>query len=79
VIRLTVEDGGVAVEITDDGIGLPGTGASSPPGHRGLTSMRDHAAIAGGWLVVEPGGGGGTQVRFWLPRAQAGRDTSATR
>lgn len=59
--------GGVEVQIVDDGIGIAPGQAVSPPGHRGLTSMRDHAAVAGGRLDIDARVGGGTLVRFWLP------------
>jgi nitrate/nitrite-specific signal transduction histidine kinase len=70
-ISIAARDGGVEVEIVDDGTGIDRSTTTSPPGHRGLTSMGDHAAIAGGWLTIGPGERGGTQVRFWLPRSAA--------
>ena len=57
----------LVVTITDDGRG-PGEPQASP-GHRGLTSMRDRAAITGGGWEIGPGPEGGTRVSFWLPRA----------
>jgi signal transduction histidine kinase len=68
-IAIAARDGGVEIEIIDDGVGIDRSTAASPPGHRGLTSMADHAAIAGGWLTVGPGEEGGTRVQFWLPRS----------
>lgn len=59
--------GGVEISVTDDGVGLASETAVSPPGHRGLATMRDRAAIAGGWWRVEPVEPHGTRVRFWLP------------
>lgn len=66
-ISVAAADGGVQVAITDDGVGVDPETVRSPPGHRGLASMRDRAEIAGGWLRLEGDGGGGTTVRFWIP------------
>jgi PAS domain S-box-containing protein len=64
-------DGGLAVSVTDDGAGLPkvtqNVPQASPPGHHGLSSMRDRAAVAGGRLEISPGPTGGTTVHVWLP------------
>ncbi|NYD43790.1 GAF domain-containing protein [Nocardioides panaciterrulae] len=57
---------GVEVAISDDGVGLPEVERPSP-GHRGVRTMRDRAAVGGGWLRLEAGSPG-TTVRYWLPR-----------
>jgi signal transduction histidine kinase len=69
-ITVTNADDGVHVDITDDGVGLRDGDGQARPGHRGLQTMRDRAAVAGGWCRIGPApdGGGGTSVRFWLPR-----------
>jgi PAS domain S-box-containing protein len=68
---LSAVDGGAEVAVSDDGVGIdPGT-VSSPPGHRGLTTMRERVEIAGGWWRLERPEDGGTTVRFWLPGAVA--------
>jgi len=62
VIRLALADR-LLLEIVDDGVGLAaerGTGM-------GLLSMRERAAELGGICSIEPGTGGGTCVRAWLP------------
>ena len=64
-IRLRVNDA-LHLEITDDGIGLPGE-------HRmgmGLLSMRERASELGGTCVVEPAVAGGTRVYACLPLAK---------
>ena len=68
-VRLEEGDGGLAVTITDDGAGFePDRARASPrPGHLGLTSMHERAAMADGWCRVDSRPGGGTTVRFWLP------------
>jgi len=67
VVTVRRADGGVEVEVADDGIGIEASDLEVRPGHRGLSDMRDRAAIAGGWVVVERRPEGGTRVRLWLP------------
>ncbi|MEJ7794942.1 MAG: ATP-binding protein [Nocardioides sp.] len=67
VVTVRRADGGVEVEVADDGIGIEPGDLEVRPGHRGLSDMRDRAAIAGGRVVVERRPGGGTRVRLWLP------------
>ena len=66
-ITVSQRDDGVLVVVADDGIGPPATGVQERPGHRGVPDMRDRAAVAGGWLRIEPGPEGGTRVLVWLP------------
>lgn len=63
--------GGVEIAVADDGVGAGQDTWVSPPGHRGLGTMRDRAAVVGGWLRLEAAPGGGTVVRFWLPGEEA--------
>lgn len=67
-VRVVVgsRDDGLLVTVTDDGIGLD-VSAASEPGHRGVTTMADRAAVAGGTCSVLPGEHGGTAVTVWLP------------
>ena len=60
-------DGGLRVRVKDDGLGIPEDVKSSPPGHLGISAMRERAALAGGWLEASPAPGGGTQVEFFIP------------
>jgi signal transduction histidine kinase len=49
-VRLEEADGGLLVRVSDDGVGfLPGLVERRPAGHLGLISMREQAAMAGGW------------------------------
>jgi PAS domain S-box-containing protein len=71
-IRLEEADSGVLVRVSDDGIGfLPGLAERRPAGHLGLVSMREQAAMAGGWCRVASAPGMGTTVELWLPRPPA--------
>jgi PAS domain S-box-containing protein len=62
-------DGGLAVHVADDGVGLGRGPMRSAPGHHGVTGMRDRASLAGGEVVLADRPGGGALVSLWLPRA----------
>lgn len=70
-VELAAVRGGVELVIADDGCGLDPARASSPPGHRGLATMRDRAALAGGTWQLERTEPKGTTVRVWLPGASS--------
>jgi len=60
--------GGTQIRIRDDGRGLPPEfGSTPPPGHMGLTVMRERARLAGGWWRIGSPARGGTEVEFWVP------------
>jgi signal transduction histidine kinase len=62
----------VLARVSDDGVGfLPGLVGRRPAGHLGLISMREQAAMAGGWCRVASAPGMGTTVELWLPRPEA--------
>jgi PAS domain S-box-containing protein len=65
-ISLEERDNGFFVRIEDNGVGFD-TQGSPRPGQIGLASMREGAAIAGGWCRVQSAPGSGTQVEIWLP------------
>jgi signal transduction histidine kinase len=62
-------DGGVIVEVADDGTGFVVDECLYVPGHLGLLAMKERAQLAGGWcrIVSEPGEG--ARVEFWIPTA----------
>jgi PAS domain S-box-containing protein len=71
-VRLEEVEGGVLARVSDDGVGfLPGLVGRRPAGHLGLISMREQAAMAGGWCRVASAPGMGTTVELWLPRPEA--------
>ncbi|MGO9340448.1 MAG: two-component regulator propeller domain-containing protein [Terracidiphilus sp.] len=59
----------IALEVRDDGQGFQ-VGEALPPGHYGLTGMRERAAVIGGTLDVisEPGAGTTVRLRFTAKR-----------
>jgi signal transduction histidine kinase len=63
-VSLRAEDGGVVVEVVDDGVGLDGQQREGV----GLRSMRERASELGGSCDVTAGPAGGTQVHVRLPR-----------
>lgn len=67
--RATVEawesEGSVMLRIADDGRGFDV--AAVPPGHLGLTTMRERAERAGGSLQVASSPGGGTTISVRVP------------
>jgi signal transduction histidine kinase len=69
-ISISIEgrNGGVWVQVADDGVGFDVDSAShSEPGHIGLVSMRERAESAGGWWRVTSEPGQGSSVEFWMP------------
>jgi signal transduction histidine kinase len=62
VVDVAPVDGGLYVEVTDDGRG----GAHPGPG-TGLQGLADRLAALGGDLQVDSPSGGGTRVRAVLP------------
>lgn len=60
-------DGGVRVEVSDDGTGFVVAESVRVPGHIGLVAMRERAQLAGGWYRIESEPGAGTRVEFWVP------------
>jgi signal transduction histidine kinase len=68
-------EGGVALEIRDDGRGFDAR--LDRPGHYGLESMRTRAEEAGALLTIASAPGRGTVVRVELPHANGGNDNRA--
>ncbi|HLK72688.1 MAG TPA: sensor histidine kinase [Streptosporangiaceae bacterium] len=67
-VVIRYDDGGVVVEVTDDG---RGTGSKHSGGGHGLAGMRERVSLLGGELSAGPRAGGGYQVVARLP-AEAG-------
>jgi PAS domain S-box-containing protein len=67
LVRVGSRDGGLSVDVADDGVGLGGGPPRSAPGHHGVTGMRDRASVAGGEVRFTDRPEGGTLVSLWLP------------
>jgi signal transduction histidine kinase/ligand-binding sensor domain-containing protein len=62
----------IALEVRDDGRGFRAEGeVAPPPGHYGLTGMKERAAVIGGTLEVTSEPGVGTTVRLRTAAAKA--------
>ncbi|MFI7587053.1 ATP-binding protein [Spongisporangium articulatum] len=68
-VRIAAEpaDGGITLSVIDDGVGIGDGDLTSAPGHRGLTTMRDRAAMIGGRCLLRAGEPNGTVMELWLP------------
>jgi signal transduction histidine kinase len=70
IVRVTLQDrdGGVWMEIEDDGVGFePQRAVVAAPGHLGLAAIRERAEMAGGWCSLQSLPGAGTCLQVWLP------------
>lgn len=65
-VALSEHQGGLEVEIADDGQGFDPS-APRRPKHFGLSDMEDRAAVVDGWCRVDSAPGKGTKVRMWVP------------
>jgi signal transduction histidine kinase len=61
-VRVAREDGVVAVEVSDDGVG-----GADPAAGSGLRGLLDRVAALDGQLEVESPPGSGTKVRARIP------------
>ncbi len=66
-VRIFGVNGGIEVEIADDGTGFVVAESLFLPGHLGLVAMRERAQLAGGWCRFDSEPGAGTRVTFWVP------------
>ena len=78
IIHLAREEGGLVLEIVDDGVGIDLDAATRPKSH-GLLGMRERALLLGGTLKVQRGVNQvGTCVEAFLPLQAAQADVAAT-
>ncbi|HWJ95599.1 MAG TPA: CHASE3 domain-containing protein [Telluria sp.] len=74
-VALSREADGIALEVADDGIGIPPDALSGTKSH-GLLGMRERALLLGGSLTVKRGGNGaGTCVLAFIPAGEAAPET----
>ena len=81
VVTIAGQDGGVLVQVQDDGVGFTGEiPRVSARGHMGISSMRERSELQGGWCEISSLAGGGTTVRVWVPdTSERPVDTNAGR
>jgi signal transduction histidine kinase len=70
MVSVDVVNGGLHVEVSDDGTGFVVAESVHLPGHLGLLAMRERAQLAGGWCQIESEPGAGGKVEFWIPLSQ---------
>lgn len=68
LVSAGVVDGGIKVEIVDDGAGFVVAESVHMPGHLGLLAMRERAQLAGGTFRIDSEPGAGARVEFWVPQ-----------
>jgi signal transduction histidine kinase len=86
LVTVTRRDGGLLVQVQDDGVGFAGEiPRVSGRGHMGISSMRERAELQGGRCEISSLPGGGTTVRVWVPETPdpsigttAARETSGS-
>ena len=65
-VRLDRRNGGLELEVLDDGIGIDPSAPESQPG-LGLRTMAHRCSLLGGRLTVEKTKRGGTHIACWIP------------
>ncbi len=72
LVRVALEGSAahVALEVCDDGVGLPEGAERTRPGHLGLIGMRERARAIGAQLALSPSEEGGTRVVITWPGAR---------
>ena len=68
IVTLRGDQHGVEIVVADNGIAVDTETFVSARGHRGLATMRDRAAVVGGWCTIEPTPPHGCTVRVFVPR-----------
>jgi len=64
------EQGGIVLNISDDGIGFDPQNSKTGDGRLGLRSMRERAALLGGELIINSSRGEGTLIHLFVPIQQ---------
>jgi PAS domain S-box-containing protein len=70
-VHVSTEGDGLLLNIRDDGQGFDprDRGIPAEPGHIGLVSMTERAALVGGWCRIDSTRGIGTTVSLWVPHS----------
>ena len=61
------DEGGVLVDVSDNGKGFVVAESVRVPGHIGLLAVKERTQLAGGWCRIESEPGAGTRIEFWVP------------
>ncbi len=79
-VELTIRNGGVNLQISDDGCGFTPRQPAAQTGkrHLGLISMNERAQMVGGMLQVESTPGKGTTIRVYVPMPDAMQESVIT-
>jgi signal transduction histidine kinase len=67
-VRLGADDGGLLLEVEDDGVGFDPAAPGARSRQLGLTSMEERAERLGGTLEIRSSRGAGTTVRLHTGR-----------
>jgi signal transduction histidine kinase len=70
-VEARCDDEGLALQVKDDGRGLPAAGGGGMG--IGILGMKERASRIGGMLTIAPGEGGGTEVTLRVPRRELDR------
>jgi len=70
IVTVRGDEEGVEIVTVDDGVTTDPTVFASAPGHRGLATMRDRAAVLGGSCTFETSQPHGCTVRVHAPRVR---------
>jgi signal transduction histidine kinase len=79
MVRIQRRPEGLALSISDDGLGFSPAANPGQQGQRGMAGMVERAALLGGHLTVESEPGHGTHIHAlfpWAPRARERADIS---
>jgi two-component system sensor histidine kinase UhpB len=70
-VRLRVREGGLHLQIDDDGPGYPpDVRRSGGSRQSGLAGIRERVTALGGWVTLGQTGAGGARLDVWIPAAE---------
>ena len=74
LITVSHSNGGTTLRVVDDGVGFePSDAVRYRPGHLGIPSIRERAAMAGGEFTLDSAPGAGSVVEVWVPDSLDGQ------